>query len=76
MVGQPVCSFNMYYGSADELAEVGWAPCAPRLKYDPGYNVNWAGPDLGTPPFYCPFLWQTYFFPGKRMAWPKLAPVN
>ena len=33
MVGQPVCSFNVYYGSADELAPgKGQGPCAPGLK--------------------------------------------
>ena len=26
MVGQPVCSFNMYYGSANGLAQVGLGP--------------------------------------------------
>ena len=43
MVGQPVCSFNVYYESADGLAQgiTNWAgPHATRLIYDPGYNVN------------------------------------
>ena len=86
MVGQPVCSFNVYYESADGLAQgitTNWArPHTPRLEYDPGYNVNWAGTDLGILIFTnSPFLWHTlYFFPlclviisspGKHMAQPS-----
>ena len=62
--------------------KLGQAPCAPRFKYDPGYNDNWVGPDLGT--LMCtnsPFLWHTLHFfllcpviissPGKHMAQPS-----
>ena len=62
--------------------QLGQAPCAPRLKYDARYNVNWAGPDLGTLIFTnSPFLWHTLHLfplcpfiissPGKHMAWPS-----